>query len=42
MIIGKRVRLRQAHFLEAKYADVFIMSILKSEWKVEENNGGNE
>jgi RimJ/RimL family protein N-acetyltransferase len=28
-------RLRQARFLEGKYVDVFIMSILKSEWNVE-------
>lgn len=35
-------RLRQARFLEGKYVDVFIMSILKSEWKVEEKIGGNE
>ena len=42
MIIGERVRLRQVRFLEEKYVDVFIMSILKSEWKVEEKIGGNE
>ena len=35
-------RLRQARFLEGKYVDVFIMSILKSEWNVEKKIGGNE
>ena len=35
-------RLRQARFLEGKYVDVFIMSILKSEWNVEKMIGGNE
>lgn len=35
-------RLRQARFLEGRYADVFIMSILKSEWKIEKKIGGNE
>ena len=42
MIIGERVRLRQVRFLEEKYVDVFIMSILKSEWKAEEKIGGNQ
>ncbi len=35
-------RLRQARFMRGKYVDVFIMSILKSEWKVEEKIGGYE
>ena len=35
-------RLRQARFLEGKYVDVFIMSILKSEWKIENKIEGNE
>jgi RimJ/RimL family protein N-acetyltransferase len=35
-------RLREARFLEGKYVDVFIMSILKSEWKAEKKNEGNE
>ena len=34
-------RLRQARFLEGKYVDVFIMSILKSEWESERKNRGN-
>jgi len=42
VIIGERVRLRQARFLVGKYVDVFIMSILKSEWKVEKKIGGNQ
>lgn len=33
-------RLREARYLEGEYIDVFMMSILKSEW-VEEKNGGN-
>ena len=35
-------RLRESRFLEGKYVDVFIMSILKSEWKIGEKIGGNE
>ena len=35
-------RLREARFLEGEYVDVFIMSILKSEWKVEKKNEGKE
>ncbi|MCD6576659.1 MAG: GNAT family N-acetyltransferase [Anaerolineaceae bacterium] len=35
-------RLRQARFLEGKYQDVFIMSILKSEWNDKNKIGGNQ
>lgn len=35
-------RLRQARFLEGRYIDVFIMSILRDESKKEEVIGGNE
>ena len=35
-------RLRESRFLEGEYVDVFIMSILKSEWKVEKKNEGEE
>lgn len=34
-------RLRQDRFMDGKYIDVFIMSVLKSEWK-EESSGGNQ
>lgn len=33
-------RLREAHFLDGRYIDVLIMSILKSEIEQEEKNGG--
>jgi len=35
-------RLRQARFLEGKYVDVFIMSILNSEWDSERKIRGNQ
>lgn len=35
-------RMRQARFLEGKYVDVLIMSILMSEWKAEKKNEGIE
>lgn len=35
-------RLREARFLEGEYVDVFIMSILKSEWKAEKKSEGIE
>jgi RimJ/RimL family protein N-acetyltransferase len=35
-------RLRQARFLEGKYVDVFIMSILNNEWNSEKKIRGNE
>lgn len=34
-------RLRQDRFMDGKYMDVLIMSVLRSEWK-EENQGGNQ
>lgn len=35
-------RLRQARYLEGRYVDVFVMSILKDEWKKEKKNEGNQ
>ena len=35
-------RLRQARYLEGRYVDIFLMSILKDEWKKENKNEGNK
>jgi RimJ/RimL family protein N-acetyltransferase len=35
-------RLREARYLEGKYEDVFIMSILKNEWNSEEKKGDSQ
>ncbi|MCJ7622204.1 MAG: GNAT family N-acetyltransferase, partial [Anaerolineaceae bacterium] len=35
-------RLRQDRFLEGRYVDVLLMSILKDEWKKNYKNEGNK
>ena len=35
-------RLRQDRFLDGKYIDVLLMSVVRSEWQEEKNGGGKE